>query len=626
MKPFFILFLTIIVSSNSVKAQSKMNIDSLLLVYKNQKLDTTKVKTLNNIINHYMYRNRKKAKKFAFEGLRLSKELNFLSGIATSNYQLGVIYNNTDNIDSAKYYYNKSLTLAKQLEKPNYISKNYRGLAIVEFSQGNLNKADSINNLDLAHTIKTNDSIGMALSYDFKGTINQNKGHFEIALKNVHKGLKLFRILKKDIRIADCLSHLATIERKLGHIKKAIEYNSEALKIYEDTQDTYYQAQVLNNIGISYLNLNELEKARSYFENSIKKSKEVNVKSIETASLLNIGTTYIKSNKPDKAIYYLNKSIELSKTINSKQKIAIAKNKLAKLYNIINKPNKALKELEQPINYATKNNNISILKNSLKHRSNAFEKLNNNKLAIADLKEFQRLSDTIANTEKLKRIEELKVIYETERKENSLALQKEEIKNLNIKAKNDKLSKALYGGGAIAGLVLSGLLYFGFHQRMKKNKIEREKQEEIFKQKIAFKQRELTSQTLHLVQKTTFLKELKDSLEKLKNSPEKFKAEFRRIVMLLKKESAGDKDWEVFKSYFSEVHDNFDNKLKAINKDISEKDLRLASFIKMNLSTKEIATILNVLPQSVLTSKYRLKKKLGIDKETDLFDFLKNIS
>ena len=55
-----------------------------------------------------------------------------------------------------------------------------------------------------------------------------------------------------------------------------------------------------------------------------------------------------------------------------------------------------------------------------------------------------------------------------------------------------------------------------------------------------------------------------------------------------------DKDWEVFKSYFSEVHNNFDHKLKAIYEDISEKEMRLASFLRMNLSTKEIASMLNV--------------------------------
>ncbi|GAL70994.1 hypothetical protein JCM19302_2949 [Jejuia pallidilutea] len=160
---------------------------------------------------------------------------------------------------------------------------------------------------------------------------------------------------------------------------------------------------------------------------------------------------------------------------------------------------------------------------------------------------------------------------------------------------------------------------------MKKNKIEREKQEAIYKQEIEFKKKELATQTLHLVQKNTFIQELKDNLEKIKQSPELFKVEFRRIVMLLKKESAEDKDWEVFKSYFSEVHNNFDHKIKEIYPEATEKEMRLASFLRMNLSTKEIASMMNVLPESVLKGKYRLKKKLELDKNTDLNQFLSNL-
>ncbi|WP_152593058.1 helix-turn-helix transcriptional regulator [Jejuia pallidilutea] len=187
------------------------------------------------------------------------------------------------------------------------------------------------------------------------------------------------------------------------------------------------------------------------------------------------------------------------------------------------------------------------------------------------------------------------------------------------------MRKGLYAGGMFTCIAVSVLLYFGFKQRMKKNKIEREKQEAIYKQEIEFKKKELATQTLHLVQKNTFIQELKDNLEKIKQSPELFKVEFRRIVMLLKKESAEDKDWEVFKSYFSEVHNNFDHKIKEIYPEATEKEMRLASFLRMNLSTKEIASMMNVLPESVLKGKYRLKKKLELDKNTDLNQFLSNL-
>jgi hypothetical protein len=253
------------------------------------------------------------------------------------------------------------------------------------------------------------------------------------------------------------------------------------------------------------------------------------------------------------------------------------------------------------------------------------ENQNKNNDALEFLKLYQAINDSLFTTKKTQQIEELKTIYETEKKEAEIALQKQEISALNTKSKNDKLIITLYAIGMFSFLVIAGLIYFSFKQRMKKNRIEREKQEAILKQELEFKQKELASQTLHLVQKSTFIQELKENLEKIKQSPELFKVEFRRLVMLLKKESAEDKDWEVFKSYFTEVHNNFDLKLKDIYADITEKEIRLASFLRMNLSTKEIASMLNVLPESVSKSKYRLKKKLNLDKDTDLDSFLSSL-
>lgn len=606
-------------------AQNKLDIDSLLTTYKQQPLDTLKLRTVNNIVNYYMYRDAKLAMYYAREELKLSQELKFQSGTALSNYQLGIVYNNLDKIDSARHYYKTSLKLSKKIENKVYISQAHRGLAILEFHQGNLIAADSINDLDLEHTLKYNDSTGAALSYDFKGTINQNKGYYSIALTNVLKGLGLFEAIGDSIRIADSFNHLATLEHNLKNYQKAIEYNKLALAIYEDYEDTYYQAQALNDIGVMNKLLKKEEQALIYFERSIKKSKIAKVVSLESAALTNIGATYLQLNDPQKAIEFLNKSISLSETINAQRRIAIAQNRLAEAHILLNHPKLALMRLNEVKAYVNTSENKSILMTALKHSSKANEQLGNTNLALQEHKALSQLSDSLLNIEKIKNIEELRIIYESERKEAALALQEEEIKTLSEKAKVDKLTKGLYAGGMASTLALSGLLVFGFRQRIKKNRIAREKQEEIYKKEIEHKKKELASQTLHLVQKNTFIQELMENLENIKNSPEKFKMEFRRIVMLLKKENASDKDWEVFKTYFAEVHNDFDQKLKTLYPDISEKEIRLAAFLRMNLTTKEIAVTLNVLPDSILKSKYRLKKKLELEKETDLTSFLNTL-
>ncbi|MEL0456148.1 tetratricopeptide repeat protein [Flavobacteriaceae bacterium SZ-1-7] len=605
--------------------QNKTIIDSLLNAYNKQKSVTLKVQTINHLVNYYMYRTPEKAKYFAKEQLKLAEQLNYKTGVSLANYQLGILNNNNDKLDSAKYFYNKSLEIAKELQNHTHISQAYRGLAILEFSQGNLNEADSINEIDLFNAKAQNDSIGIALAYDFKSTINQNKGYYSIALSNVLKGLQIFEQLGDSIRIADCYNHLATIEHNLGNLLKAISYNEKALEIYINQNDIYYQAQVLNDIGVMYNLLRQPKKALEYFKRSLEKSKLAEVTSLQAATETNIGESHIELGAFDIAIEHLNKSIEISKNVNALRRIAISENKLAEVYNLKNIPDVALNYAKSALNYADKNENISIKRTALKHLSEAYEKRAQTSMALETYKEFKTLSDSILNKEKVKTIEELRAAFDLEKKETAIVLQEKEIETLNQEVEISNLRKGLYAGGMFTFVAVSGLLFFGFKQLIKKNRIEREKQEEIYKQEIEFKKKELASQTLHLVQKNTFIQELKENLEKIKQSPELFKIEFRRLVMLLKKESAEDKDWEVFKSYFSEVHNNFDIKLKDIYTDITEKEIRLASFLRMNLSTKEIASMLNVLPDSVLKSKYRLKKKLDLDKETDLNDFLSGL-
>ncbi len=619
-----LLFVLIVINQN-ILSQNKINIDSLIHVYNNQALDTLKIKTVNTIINYYMYRSKHKARKYAYEQLKLSNELKYKKGRAMANYQLGIIYNNLDAIDSAKYYYNTSLKISKQLNNPILISKAYRGFGILEFSQGNLDAADSINDLDFKNAFKFKDTMGMALSYDFKGNIYQNKGYYSIALENVLKGFELFELLGDSIRLADSYNHLATIENSLQNFRNAISFNEKALAIYRLYNDVHYEASVLNDLGIMYMKLFEEQKAIDYYNKSIERNKIANVKSLEAATYGNIGAAYIQLKDYTEAIKYLNKSINLSKTINANRRIAIVEVKLANAYLEMKQPIKTIKHANNAKKYTIKNENINIEASAEKYLSLANEALGNFEKSLTYHKKFKLLNDSIVNKEKIIKIEELRAKFDLKAKESEIALQEKEIKNLNIQAKNDRLTKTLYGIGMFSFFTISGLFYFGFKQRIKRNKIEREKQEEIYKQEIEFKKKELTSQTLHLVQKNTFIQELRENLEKIKNSPDLFKVEFRRLVMLLKKESAEDKDWEVFKSYFSEVHNNFDLKLKNIYANITEKEIRLASFLRMNLSTKEIASMLNVLPDSILKSKYRLKKKLNLEKNVDLNAFLNNL-
>ena len=627
MKPYFsVLILFFCLNIPQCLAQDQRMIDSLLNSLANHQEDSLKVKTLSALFNLYLYNDQEKAKAYAHQELMVSRKIGFNKGVALSLYQLGIVHGNLDQIDSGRIYYKKSLEAYTAMEDIDGVAEAKHGLAILEYYQGNYPLALALTdeNIHLYRTV-LNDSTDFANTLDFKGIVYTAKGNYQLALSTTLDALKLLEHTKEPFRKADVLNHLGTIEFFLENFERSLEYNSSALEYYRENNDKYFETQALNDMGNTYYYLKNYQKAEEFLLKSLELSKMLNIPGLKTSALTNLGKIYHDTSRYDKSLEILQQSLDVAESIDQNLKITEALNVYGKVYNTMRQPEKALPILNRAIGISDSIQANEHLRTAFFNRAESFALIGDYKKAFKDHKEYKKVSDSIYNTTKSKQIEELRTIYETEKKEAEIVIQRIEIQNLNQEVEISNLRKGLYAGGMLSFAAMSGLLFFGFRQRIKKNKIAREKQEEIYKQEIEFKKKELASQTLHLVQKNTFIQELKENLEKIKQSPELFKVEFRRLVMLLKKQNAEDKDWEVFKSYFAEVHDNFDNKLKQLAQDITDKEIRLAAFLRMNLSTKEIAAMFNVIPASILTSKYRLKKKLGLEKQQDLTSFLKGL-
>ena len=90
----------------------------------------------------------------------------------------------------------------------------------------------------------------------------------------------------------------------------------------------------------------------------------------------------------------------------------------------------------------------------------------------------------------------------------------------------------------------------------------------------------------------------------------------------LEEENKMDKDWEQFAVHFDKVHSDFLRILKSAYPSLSAHEMKLCAYLRMNLSSKEIAQLENISTRGVEISRYRLRKKLKIATETNLFDFL----
>lgn len=619
---FRIIVLIVLCFSSSLFAQRQAKIDSLKKELSKSKMNMQRFHILNHLWNENINNRIEESLSFSEDMINLGEVLKIDTIIGFGLERKAVAYSYMNKFDSSNVYFNKALKIYKQLNDYKKIAGIERNLGQDHNMIGNLDSAYYYYDLAEKNYSKASDMVGIADIYNSKSIVYLMKGYYNLALENALKAEKIYTDKKLSMDLNQNRLVIASVYGEMKDTVNAIDYHKKTLKFFENESQKRQYASTLNLIlALQLPNKEKNEENEKLIDELVEISSSLKDESL-------IGDAQEK-----KAQFMLvNGNVNEAKTIfesllnkNDSYSLAYVNMYLGETLILLKDYTNALEHLNTSKIEADKNNLDALKPKIHKLMSQAYQAIGNFENGLKHYKIHKKLEDNISSTEINNRFSELQTIYETEKKEAEITLQEKEIKTLNVQAENDKLIKTLYGIGMFSFLSIAGLLYFGFKQRIKKNKIEREKQEEIYKQEIAFKKKELASQTLHLVQKNTFIQELKENLEKIKKSPELFKVEFRRLVMLLKKESAEDKDWEVFKSYFSEVHNNFDNKIKAIAKDITEKEVRLASFLRMNLSTKEIASMLNVLPDSVLKSKYRLKKKLKLSKEEDLTQFLNTL-
>ncbi|RIV41858.1 tetratricopeptide repeat protein [Flagellimonas pelagia] len=610
----------------NLPAQDQQKTDSLIQALTSAKSDSTQFDILNRLWFQYIDNDIDQAVDYSEKIIQLGQKSD-IDSILTFGYERkAVTYAYMNNFDSSGTYFRKALSVYKRNNDLRKMAAVQRNLGQDHNVAGKLDSAFYYYDLAENNYETVKDSIGLANIYNSKAIVYLQKGYFNLALQQAFKTAEISEKHKDSIELVQNQMVIAATYAEMKDTLNAIAYHEKILTYFERIKELRQQGAslfLLSALGVNNPELykttqERLDKALQIAQKLKDPSLEYQIEHIQCLLLFNQG-------KVDEAISRLSKLVEYEELQAndlgvSEYRIDLGRMQLKANQNVLAETN-----LLAGLKIAKETDNLRLQVRAYDLLSKAFEKQGQFDKGLEYQKQFKTISDSIYDAESQNRFSELQTIYETEKKEAEIALQQEEINTLNEKAKVDKLTKSLYAGGMASALALTGLVVFGYRQRMKKNKVEREKQEEIYKQEIAHKKKELASQTLHLVQKNTFIQELMENLESIKNSPEKFKMEFRRIVMLLKKENASDKDWEVFKTYFAEVHNDFDQKLRTLDPDISEKEIRLAAFLRMNLTTKEMAATLNVLPDSILKSKYRLKKKLGLDKDMDLSSFLNTL-
>jgi ligand-binding sensor domain-containing protein/DNA-binding CsgD family transcriptional regulator len=143
---------------------------------------------------------------------------------------------------------------------------------------------------------------------------------------------------------------------------------------------------------------------------------------------------------------------------------------------------------------------------------------------------------------------------------------------------------------------------------------------------VNFKQRELASLALNITSKNEMLEQIKAQLKTAISNPEgDGRTALNQIIKLIDNTIKLDNNWKKFEFYFDQVHGNFLERLREKYPDLTNSQLKLCAYLKMNLSSKEIATLMNISVAGIEKSRYRLRKKFNLEHDLMLTDFIKKI-
>lgn len=137
---------------------------------------------------------------------------------------------------------------------------------------------------------------------------------------------------------------------------------------------------------------------------------------------------------------------------------------------------------------------------------------------------------------------------------------------------------------------------------------------------------ELATNTMHILNKNQFINSVKSTLSGVvkKSTNSEVKSQIGKIIKDIEKNIESDGDWESFQIHFEKVHGNFSQRLLHQFPNLSPQEIKLSAYLRLNLSTKEIANLLSISVRGVEISRYRLRKKLNLNRNQNLAEFILN--
>lgn len=316
-------------------------------------------------------------------------------------------------------------------------------------------------------------------------------GEYQTALEYGFRNLEITDITNDEISKSDTFNRIGIIYYKLSNIDQALEYFLKALRIFEESKEILKVSSLLNNIGIIYNGLNDESTALDYYNRAIEICEKHGCHTNLANSLNNAGTIFRHTGELEKALEYYQRALEIRQKLGERWKIARVLTNIGMIYDDLNNHEKALDcffraleiemekgdindasqtllsislsyastgRFQEAFEYAGKGlaytdriDSPVIKRNIYQSYSEACEMIGDFREALEFHKKYKTLNDEIYTEDNSRKINELRVEYESDKKERETEIYR--LKNIELTRTNEDLKSALNEVKHLSGLL-----------------------------------------------------------------------------------------------------------------------------------------------------------------------------
>ncbi len=390
-------------------------------------------------------------------------------------------YKNNDP-QTALQYIMKLVELNERLNDDIALAKAYQNAGILNFRLGNFARAKEFYLLALDKFVQQKNTDAQNEINGYLAAVYYATGNLPLAADTYLKVLRYYEEKNDKAALLNILTSLGSIYSRLNNFSKALEYNLRALRIYEESSDKFRTLVGYDNIGNIYLRQGNLQKAGEFFNKSLLVYRELNNKAGEASTLFQLGNIADKQNDVEEAIVYYQKAIDVAKAIKSQPMQTTAE--LALANNLFK-----IKLYQQAI---TSYQNVIRLAKQLEMKIELEEAYRGISLAYAAIKQQQKattfgelsreLKDSLYNDSNIKKLADLQLVYETEKKQQQIELLSKEQQLQELELKRERESKNFWAyASVVLAIVFMVLIYVSIQNKRIANNLRRQK--EVLEQK-----------------------------------------------------------------------------------------------------------------------------------------------